>query len=929
MSYWEDNPQTFKMIIAVAVIIIFAISIDNLYQNVTGPNDENTFKDLPANLYITKEFKSLIFKNNKMVSKLKIIYPGNLLKMVNYVEVLSFKDFETAINKVKQTDSLNLVLIDLVAGTGYEVKVLRSDISKDNITRVDKAAWIIEVFKGGASDQAGIKAGDIIIRVNGKSFSSIYELDYIMKHQKSGSFIYYELLRNNEIFEVKVQLAMYGLKFKLIAFTLVGYLTLIIGIFIGWKSPKLTAAGMISIAFILIGYYFTISINPYLTVQDNFTKVKLISIVFSLLFGIPVLLHSRLYFPVENQALINKQWVVLLLYLFSAIGFSLFTLSLFTFKFLMYVPNYTLIVIFIYYGIINLVYRKTYSKENKRYFRIIKISYIITVVCVALSSVEEIKIQYPYLIISVILVPLAYLYTIARYRLLDLDVKINRNLFYLIIYTIWHLVLLSILFVSVYYIIKIEISIPNFRITQNSIEILSVPLPAEFMDTFRNLINLVLGLFVLIILGYVRIKGNNLINSKFDRVIINFRNAYSEIFESLEIDISHEKLSQLLIDKIHNLIRFKRIGIIILENNNYFKYQYFKGFVSNEFEDFNSSVSRKLISVISQFQGMFNIDYLPEGIKVVYQTHGIKSLLPIKSKGTLLGAFLIGDKLSETSFTSDELELLRSTANQAAVSLDNALLYVKLTEQERMKHELDIARKIQLASLPQTTPQIQGIDVWGLSIPALEVGGDFYDYLIGNDRNLSVVIGDVSGKGTSSALYVSKTQGILNTLNEFELSPKEMLIRVNRRLFRSIEKNYFITASIIFFNSQLKKLKVARAGHLPLYYFNSLKDVVEIIQPVGIALGVSSDELFTSKIEEIQLDVNYGDAFLLISDGITDARNSAGNEFGENKVLEILTQNHNQNAKQIVDTMIQRVEDFTQSDYIFDDMTIVVLKICC
>jgi serine phosphatase RsbU (regulator of sigma subunit) len=915
MSYWEKNPQTFRLIIAAATVILFGISVVNLYQNVTTPNDENLFTALPANLYITKKFNSMFFNKNKMINTPKVINTGNLLDSVNSFHVSTFKDFETAINNVKQTDSLNLFLIDLVSAKGYDVKVLRSDISKDNIMRIDKAAWIVEVFNGGASDQAGLKEGDIILRVNGKSFTSIYELDYIMKHQKSNSFIYYELLRNNQIFEVKVQLARYGLQFNVLAFLLIGFLTILIGIFIGWKSPKLTAARMISIAFILIGFYLTVFINFNSTDQDNFTKIKLISLAFSLLFGIPVLLHSRLYFPFENQTLINKQWLVLVLYLFSAIGFSFFTLSLFTFRFLMNAPPIAIIIMFVYFGIINIIYRKTYSKENIRYFRIIKICYGIAGGALLFTVLLYADMRVQYLVLPVILIPLAYLYTIARYRLLDLDTKINRNLFYLIIFFIWHLLLTAILFVSIYYIIKIEIILPNFRITPNSFEILSMPLPNEIMDTFRNLINVLLALFVLIFLGYIRTFVNDKINTKFDRVIINFRNAYSEIFESLEIDISHEKLSILLIDKIHNLIRFKRIGIIILENDNYLKFQYFKGYDSKELEEFNNSVSRKLISVINQFRGMFNIDYLPDGIKVVYKTHGIKSLLPIKSKGTLLGAFLIGDKLSETSFTSDELELFRSVANQAAVSLDNAMLYIKLTEQERMKHELDIARKIQLASLPQTTPKIQGIDVSGLSIPALEVGGDFYDYLIGKDRNLSIVLGDVSGKGTSSALYVSKTQGILNTLNEFELSPKEMLIRT--------------TASIISFNPQFKKLKVARAGHLPVYFYNTNTGKVENIQPVGLALGITPDELFTSKIEEIQLDVNYGDVFLLISDGITDARNPDGNDFGEYRVIDILNNNYNQSAKNIVDILIQSVEGFTQSDYIFDDMTIVDLKICC
>ena len=154
------------------------------------------------------------------------------------------------------------------------------------------------------------------------------------------------------------------------------------------------------------------------------------------------------------------------------------------------------------------------------------------------------------------------------------------------------------------------------------------------------------------------------------------------------------------------------------------------------------------------------------------------------------------------------------------MAIENAFLYEDLAMQERIKHELDLARKIQLASLPQTIPDIKGLDISGVSLPALEVGGDFYDFLNGTPDDLTVIIGDVSGKGTSAALHMSKAQGIMRTLYEFKLSPKELCIRTNQLIFNYLEKGAFISAIAAKINSRKKELVFTRAGHMPLLYYN-------------------------------------------------------------------------------------------------------------
>jgi serine phosphatase RsbU (regulator of sigma subunit) len=254
-----------------------------------------------------------------------------------------------------------------------------------------------------------------------------------------------------------------------------------------------------------------------------------------------------------------------------------------------------------------------------------------------------------------------------------------------------------------------------------------------------------------------------------------------------------------------------------------------------------------------------------------------------------------------------------------------------LAEQQRLKHELDIARRIQIASLPQVTPRIAGLDIAGISIPAQEVGGDYFDYLNGvpneSTDEITIIVGDVSGKGTSAALYMSKVQGIMRSLHDFGLSPRDLFIRANQLLFKDLEKTSFFTAVGAAFKSRQHSLALARAGHSPVFHYRANTGEIQIIVPKGIGLGLTGSEKFASELTEEMIRYEKGDVFVFITDGITEAHNVTGDEFGEENVLQIL-QNHNgAGAKRILrDQIISSVNHFTQNAQQHDDLTVVVVK---
>jgi serine phosphatase RsbU (regulator of sigma subunit) len=317
---------------------------------------------------------------------------------------------------------------------------------------------------------------------------------------------------------------------------------------------------------------------------------------------------------------------------------------------------------------------------------------------------------------------------------------------------------------------------------------------------------------------------------------------------------------------------------------------------------------------------------LPGALQEIFRRHEFQLLVPVRSKERLLGIMVLGEKRSEVAYSDDDFAFLSAAAQQAAVAMENAFLYEELAEKERMKHELAIARRIQLASLPQRTPEKKGLDIAGVSVPALEVGGDFFDYLNGEANALTIVVGDVSGKGTSAALYMAKVQGILRSLHGFGLSPADLFTRANRLLCADMEKKSFVTAVGAAFDLEKKSFVLARAGHLPMYHYRAAEGDVMAVTPRGLGLGLNDAGLFSAELEERVVHYLPGDVLLFVTDGITEAQNVAGELYGDDRLKSLLRVRAAVDAAGIRDAVLKDVTAFAGDARQHDDETIVVVK---
>ena len=286
-----------------------------------------------------------------------------------------------------------------------------------------------------------------------------------------------------------------------------------------------------------------------------------------------------------------------------------------------------------------------------------------------------------------------------------------------------------------------------------------------------------------------------------------------------------------------------------------------------------------------------------------------------------------GDFAHRVNITSrDQLGELAESFNRMSASIEH-LLHVQ-REKQRLDDELRIARDIQKSLLPVQPPKIDGLDVADLCEPAREVGGDYYDFFDVGPRQLGVLVADVSGKGTSAALYMAELKGLMLALSQTQRSPRQLLIDVNRRLAAHLDNRSFITMTYAVVDLEHRTLTSARAGHPPLIV--AANGASEVVMSSGMVLGLrlpGAGGRFEEVLEEHTRSIAPGDVIVLYTDGITEAMDREGELFGDDALAKVVAANCRLDAAGIRERVLREVKAFVGDAEPHDDMTMVVLKI--
>jgi sigma-B regulation protein RsbU (phosphoserine phosphatase) len=314
-----------------------------------------------------------------------------------------------------------------------------------------------------------------------------------------------------------------------------------------------------------------------------------------------------------------------------------------------------------------------------------------------------------------------------------------------------------------------------------------------------------------------------------------------------------------------------------------------------------------------------------------YDVLSVNSIIaaPLQIRGKILGVLAAVNKRDGKPFTQEDLDLLVAVADQAASTVELVQLYNDRTERQRIEQELKVAHEFQQMLLPASYPDVPGVEIAAFSAPAQEVGGDYYDLFFVDEgrRYLGVIVADVSGKGIPGALVMSVVRCTMRAIAPNNLSPRDVLIRANERVYADTKDNVFVTITYGILDTVRNSFRFCRAGHEPTLILGTAPGVgaLKQISPPGIAMGLISSDIF-SMIEEEEVILHPGESLMLYTDGVVEAMNPTQDEYGQQRFHDVLLQSRHQHPDNVIQTLLTDIEKFTMGHPQHDDITVVSLR---
>jgi len=302
---------------------------------------------------------------------------------------------------------------------------------------------------------------------------------------------------------------------------------------------------------------------------------------------------------------------------------------------------------------------------------------------------------------------------------------------------------------------------------------------------------------------------------------------------------------------------------------------------------------------------------------------GIRSAMcvPLWHDDAVTGLIYVDSLIRENSFSQDDLILLTSLANVAAIKLENAKLLDEMIEKKRMERELELAGDIQQGRLPSEAPAVEGWDLVGTNTPCYTIGGDYYDF-IERPQGLAVALGDVSGKGAGAALMMMVLRATVHFASQREKTVVDIISQTNGVIFDNSPPQFYVTFFLGDLDTDTGKMRYVNAGHIPPILYKKASDSVTRLEEGGTVLGLFD----TAPFDEGEAELERGDILVVFTDGISEAWGEDEEEFGEDRLEVIVRDNETFSAAELEKLIQAEVETYTKGSRATDDRTIIVVK---
>jgi sigma-B regulation protein RsbU (phosphoserine phosphatase) len=347
-----------------------------------------------------------------------------------------------------------------------------------------------------------------------------------------------------------------------------------------------------------------------------------------------------------------------------------------------------------------------------------------------------------------------------------------------------------------------------------------------------------------------------------------------------------------------------------------------RGQIVNATSDTGSHLNQTMNSAKGLFIALFVLLFvMVAGLSVLFSQVITRPVAALKRGSEAIGAGDLGYRVE--IHTGDEFEDLAHSFNTMAADLKEHMDELERTtaEKERFAKELEIAKGIQQSFLPDTAPDIAGIEIAAKNIPALEVGGDFYDFIpLGKDR-WGLVIADVSGKGVPAALFMALSRTLIRASTLANADPAVAIGHANQLICEDSKTDMFVTLFYAILDSRAMTLDYVNAGHNPPLLLKGTSSDVVLLKARGIALGLT-DEM---DLQSARMDLRPGDVLVLYTDGVTEAINDHEEEFGEQRLLSVIMENRTLPAAELLEKILDTISTFAGNRPQHDDITLLIL----
>jgi len=406
-----------------------------------------------------------------------------------------------------------------------------------------------------------------------------------------------------------------------------------------------------------------------------------------------------------------------------------------------------------------------------------------------------------------------------------------------------------------------------------------------------------------------------------------------DITKRISRSLDLQEILNQVMDTLDSLIPYDAAGIFVVDCGDrafeadtdepcVFQAEAVRGYDISELTELHLKLGEGLIGHVALTRQSFispDVRKEPMYINARERTRS-EMVAPIISNDEVIGVFdLESDELN--AYSEDDLEVLTLLASQVAIIIEKVMLHEQLIEKKRLEGQLEVARQVQLELLPPSDPKLEGFDISAYNFPTEEVSGDYYDWVRIYEDQIGLVVADVSGKGVPAALLMAFLRASLRAATHIGYSPHISMAKVNYLLWESIERNQYVTAFYGILDASSRTLAYTNAGHNPPLLLDADGES-RFLERGNIPLGIFPQ----TRYHEYYLTIEPDQLFVLYTDGVTEAANSEGEEFGRDRLAKSVKAARHLSATDLIASVQRDVLAWTEGQGATDDITFFVIK---